>query len=136
MSLKTLCTLKYQGIDVSAQAVSFVLDYDKTQRKAKERENLSLMILPQFTVFNLTKAEPILAEFVKRTRNEKGCLYYGWSLSGDQLICEEIYVDAASIKIHLENIGPLIAELTADGVAKLESIALHGPSGEVDKLRE
>ena len=93
------------------------------------------MILPRFTVINQTKAEPILAEFVKRTRNETGCLYYGWSLSDNQLICEEIYVDAAAVTAHLANVGPLIALLTAEGVAQMDSIALHGPAGEVEKLK-
>jgi len=133
---QTLWTPKPQGIDVSAQAVAFVLGYADAQRNAKEKENTSLMILPRFTVIDQSKAEPILAEFVKRTRNEAGCLYYGWSLDGNQLVCEETYVDAAAVAVHLENIGPLIAQLTAEGVGKMDSIELHGPAGEVEKCKK
>ena len=81
------------------------------------------MILPRFTIADQSKAEPIMAEFVKRTRNEAGCLYYGWSSDGDQLVCEEIYVDAAAVAVHLANIGPLIAQLTEASVGKMDSIS-------------
>ena len=94
------------------------------------------MILPRFTVIDKSKAEPIMAEFVKKTRNEAGCLYYGWSLCGDQLVCEEIYLNAAAVAAHLQNIGPQIGQITAEGVAKLDSIALHGPAGEVEKCKK
>ena len=94
------------------------------------------MILPRFTVTSQSKAEPILAEFVKRTRNEAGCLYYGWSLNGDQLVGEEIYVDSASVAAHLASVGPLIGGLTAGGIARLDSIELHGPAGEVEKCKK
>lgn len=77
-----------------------------------------------------------MAEFVKRTRTEAGCLYYGWSLSGDKLTCEETYVDAAAVLAHCANVGPLIAEITAEGIGKMDFIELHGPAGEVDKCRK
>ena len=109
---------------------------EEEERKAKENENTSLMILPRFTVISQSMAEPILAEFIKRSRNEAGCLYYGWTLDGDQLVCEEIYVDAASVHAHLANVGSLIGPLTNGGIAKLDSIALHGPAGEVEKCKK
>ena len=95
-----------------------------------------MMILPRFTVIDKSKAEPIMAEFVKKTRNEAGCLYYGWSLCGDQLVCEEIYLNATAVAAHLQNIGPQIGQITAEGVAKLDSIELHGPAGEVEKCKK
>lgn len=126
---------KGAGIDVSAKAVGFVLGYASAQRNIKEKTNTSLMIVPRFTLACKSKAEPIMAEFVKRTRNEAGCLYYGWSLCDDQLVCEEIYVDAAAVHVHFKNIGPLIAKITEASVAKLDSIELHGPAGEVQKCK-
>merc|ERR1711908_257562 len=100
---------KAVGIDVSVQATSFVLGYAAAQApaqpKAKERTNTSLMIVPRFTVIDKSKAEPIMAAFVKKTRNESGCLYYGWSMCDDQLVCEEIYVDATAVAVHLKNIA-------------------------------
>ena len=113
---QTLWIPKHQGIDVSSDAVAFVLGYTNAQRKAKEKSNTSLMITPTFTVVNQSKAEPIMAEFVKRTRTEAGCLYYGWSLRGDKLVCEEIYEDSTAVLAHCANVGPLLAEFTAEGV--------------------
>jgi len=117
-------------------ATSFVLGYASAQRKAKERTNTSMMIVPRFTVIDKSKAEPIMAVFVKKTRNESGCLYYGWSMSDDQLVCEEIYVDATAVAAHLKNIGEQIGQITAEGVCKLDSIELHGPAGEVEKCKK
>ena len=94
------------------------------------------MIVPRFTIADQSKAEPIMVEFAKRTRNEVGCLYYGWSSDGDQLVCEETYVSAAAVAVHLANIGPLIAQITDASVGKLDSIELHGPAGEVEKCKK
>jgi len=128
---------KDAGINVSADAVGFILGYTTARRKVREGQNTSLMILPRFTVIDKSKAEPILAEFVKKTRdNDPGCLYYGWSLCGDQLVCEEIYCNAAAVAAHLKNIGPQIGQITAEGVCKLDSIELHGPAGEVEKCKK
>lgn len=131
-----LAASKDAGVDVSTDAVGFVLGYAAAQRKVREGQNTSLMILPRFTVIDKSKAEPIMAEFVKKTRNEAGCLYYGWSLCGDQLVCEEIYLNAAAVAAHLQNIGPQIGQITAEGVAKMDSIELHGPAGEVEKCKK
>lgn len=127
---------KDAGINVSAEAVGFVLGYAAAQRKVKEGQNTSLMIVPRFTVIDKSKSEPIMAEFVKKTRTEAGCLYYGWSLCGDQLLCEEIYCNAEAVAAHLKNIGPQIGQITAEGICKLDSIELHGPAGEVEKCKK
>ena len=44
-----------------------------------------MTIQPTFTVNDWGKAKPIMEEFVTRVRNnEGGCMYYGWSKTGDK----------------------------------------------------
>ena len=61
-------------------------------------------------------------------------LYYGFTMDGDKAVCKEGYKSAQGFLDHLGNVdGPLKAALT---VADITSIEVHGPQGEVDKLRE
>ena len=91
-----------------------------------------LTIHPTFTLLDKTKALPIMAKFVEATKKEKGCIYYGWTICGDKLFCREAYVNGAAVNAHLENVGKLIGEILADGVAKLDSIEMHGDSKELE----
>jgi quinol monooxygenase YgiN len=99
-----------------------------------------LTIQPTFTVQDWTRAKPIMEDFVTRTRKEANCMYYGWSKTGDKpgdkLFCREAYTDAAAVLEHIENIGPCVDALLAEGVATLDEISLHGPSAELDKCKE
>jgi len=88
-------------------------------------------INPTFTVEDWAKAEPIMKDFVEKTKTEKGCIYYGWCKTGDKLKCREAYVDGAAVNAHLENVGPCIQALLADGIAKLESIDIQCPEDQV-----
>lgn len=92
-------------------------------------------IHPYFTVVDEAAARPILADFVAKTRAESGCMWYGWNKLGDKLFCEEAYVDAAAVLAHLENIATCLEQML-DGPAKLDSIELHGPAAELQKLKE
>jgi len=93
-----------------------------------------LTIEPTFTILNKELAEPIMAEFVEKTKTEKGCLYYGWSMDGDKLFCREAYVDGEAVLAHLGNVGPCIDALLKES-AKLERISIHGPQAELDKVK-
>jgi quinol monooxygenase YgiN len=92
-------------------------------------------IQPYFKVHSgkLTEFKALCERFVERTRNEEGCLYYGWSFDGDQVHCREGYRDAAATVAHIENVGPLVAE--AVKIADVVRFELHGPAAELDKLR-
>merc|ERR1712094_159221 len=46
-------------------------------------------IQPTFTIKDLKKAEPFMKKCVDLTKNEKGCMYYGWTIQGDKLFCRE-----------------------------------------------
>merc|ERR1711977_816863 len=59
---------------------------------------------------------------VDLTRNEKGCMYYGWTIQGDKLFCREAYVDAAAVQAHLDNIVPSVGEMLDSGAASLDKI--------------
>jgi quinol monooxygenase YgiN len=92
-------------------------------------------IHPTFTVLDWDKAKPIMAEFINTTRTERGCLYYGWTLVGDKLTCREGYVDGASVNAHLKNVGDSIGALLSEGIAKLISIEIHGPSDQLELVK-
>ena len=92
-------------------------------------------IHPTFTVIDWQKAKPVMAEFVTKTRSESGCLYYGWTLTGDKLKCREAYVDGNSVNEHLKNVGDCITALLADGVATLDSINIHGPADQLELVK-
>merc|ERR1712232_174148 len=91
-------------------------------------------IHPYFTILDKSKAKPIMEEFVMKTDTEKGCIYYGWDLDGDDLFCREAYLDASAVLAHLENVGPCIDKILA-GPAKLKRIEFHGPFSELAKLK-
>eukprot|EP00947_MAST-08B_sp_MAST-8B-sp1_P004245 g4245.t1 len=95
-----------------------------------------LTIQPTFTISDWESAEPIMAEFVKRTRDETGCVFYGWNRTANKLFCREAYADAAGVLAHLDNIGDCVGMLLEDEkVATLDAIELHGPAEELAKCK-
>jgi len=94
-----------------------------------------MTIQPTFTVKDWARAKPIMDEFIEATKTEAGCIYYGWSTSGDKLFCREAYDNAESCLAHLANVGALVGKLTEASIASLDEIALHGPEAELDKCK-
>lgn len=78
--------------------------------------------------------ESLVEEFVEATRQETGCLYYGFCFNGSQALCREGYVDGDAFLAHLDNVGELFAR--AQKLADVTRMELHGPAAEIDKLRE
>ena len=74
-----------------------------------------------------------LPAFVEKTKGEAKNLYYGFTVSGDEIFCREAYADAEGVLAHLENVGPELGEMLK--LADLTRIELHGPASELDKLR-
>lgn len=74
-----------------------------------------------------------LPAFVAKSKNEPKNLFYEFTINGDEVFCREGYADAAGLLAHLENVGALLAE--AFKIADLTRIELHGPAGELDKLK-
>ena len=70
---------------------------------------------------------------VAQTSEEEGCQFYGFSFDGSEAHCRESYRDAGALLTHLERNGPLLEE--ALGMSELVRLEVHGPAGELDKLR-
>jgi hypothetical protein len=71
--------------------------------------------------------------FIEKTANEEKNLFYGFTLSGDEIFCREGYADAEGLLTHLDNVGTLLAEGLK--IADLTRLEVHGPAAELDKLR-
>ena len=56
-------------------------------------------------------------------------------MSEDKLFCREAYLDGEAANAHLKNVGALIGEILADGVAKLDSIEIHGDAKELELVK-
>ena len=51
----------------------------------------------------------ILPEFIAKTRDETGNLFYEFSVNGDEVFCREGYENAEALLAHLENVGAMLA---------------------------
>jgi quinol monooxygenase YgiN len=80
------------------------------------------------------EVEEVLKEFVATTRSEPLCLFYEFTVNGDEVFCREGYIGAEGTLAHLQNVGAVIEKmLQFSDMTKLE---FHGPAAEIDKLRE
>lgn len=75
-----------------------------------------------------------LPAFRAKTAAEEKNLFYDFTVNGDEIFCREGYDGAQALLTHLENIGALLAE--ALKIADLTRLEVHGPAGELDKLRK
>jgi len=82
----------------------------------------------------LEQVKATFPAFVKKTASEKGCLFYGFTVNGDEILCREAYESAGGVLNHLDNVGGLLAELLK--MANLTRLEIHGPARELEKLRE
>jgi len=76
----------------------------------------------------------LMTRFVERTKTEATCLYYDFTVSGDQVFCREAYVGAAGVLAHLENVNACIEEALT--LSELYRVEVHGPAAEIAALRE
>ncbi len=93
-------------------------------------------IVPYFKVKSgqLEAFKELVKEFVKKTKAEADCLYYGFTFNGDQAHCREGYKDAAGLLLHLDSVGALLEE--ALKISDITQLEVHGPEEELAKLRE
>ncbi len=80
------------------------------------------------------EAEAVMTEFVATTKSEDKCLFYEFTVNGDEVFCREGYIGAAGTLAHLENVGPVIAKMLQ--VSDMTRLEFHGPAAELDQLRE
>src|SRR5256885_12825629 len=64
--------------------------------------------------------------FVEKTATEKDCLFYGFTVSGDEVLCREAYESAEGVLAHLENIGGLAPRML--DLADFPPAGVHGPA--------
>jgi quinol monooxygenase YgiN len=109
-------------------------------KSEKEHESMTspdtcCSIVPYFKVHEgqLDRFKALCQEFVARTKSESGCLYYGYSFSGVEAHCREAYRDADGVLAHLANVGPMLPKLLE--LADLTCFEVHGPAGELEKLK-
>lgn len=76
----------------------------------------------------------LIDRFIERTSSEESCLYYDFTINGDEVHCREAYVGAAGAMAHLGNVDDLLKEgLAISDLARLE---IHGSATELDQMRE
>ena len=73
-------------------------------------------------------------KFVETTASEKECLFYRFTVNGDEILCREAYASAGGVLDHLDNVGELLAEVLK--IASLTRLEIHGPASELEKLKE
>ena len=81
----------------------------------------------------LQMLKDVLPEFVAKTRDETGNLFYEFTISGDEVFCREGYVNAEALLEHLGNVKAMLE--AALQIAELIRIEVHGPAAELEKLK-
>ena len=79
------------------------------------------------------QVECLLREFVAKTRSEPLCLFYEFTVNGDEVFCREGYVGSAGVLAHLENVGAILGKMLT--VSDLTRLEFHGPAEDIDQLR-
>jgi quinol monooxygenase YgiN len=99
-------------------------------------EDKCCSIVPYFSVHDgkLEAFKALCERFVEKTRPEPGCLYYGFTFDGNEAHCREGYTGAEAVLVHLENVGALLQESLK--ISDLLRLEIHGPAGELAKLRQ
>jgi hypothetical protein len=95
----------------------------------------AVSIHPYFKVQpgKMEAARALLPKFVEKTKTEPKCLYYEFTRNGDVVFCREGYADAEGALAHLGNVGELLGEMMK--ISDLIRLELHGPAGELEKLK-
>ncbi|MFT5396179.1 MAG: hypothetical protein ACI85N_001376 [Gammaproteobacteria bacterium] len=93
-------------------------------------------LVPYFKVAEgkLDEFRGLCEQFMEITeKNEPNCLYYGFSIKDDVVYCREGYANAEAVLAHLDNAGALLGE--ALKICEIARLEVHGPEGELAKLR-
>jgi quinol monooxygenase YgiN len=91
---------------------------------------------PYFKVHpgKIDEIKALLPRFVEKATTEEACLFYAFSMNGNEFFCREAYENAAELLAHMGNIAGLLAK--AMKIADLTRIEVHGPASELDKLKD
>ncbi|MBX2881227.1 MAG: hypothetical protein KTR32_14890 [Granulosicoccus sp.] len=99
-------------------------------------EDTMCTLVPYFTVQDgkLDEFKALGEQMVTATKSEADCLFYGFTFNGNRALCREGYTGAAGILAHLQNVDALLQQALA--IASLDVFEIHGPSDQIDQLRE
>lgn len=99
-------------------------------------EDTVCTLVPYFTVQEgkLAEFKALGEQMVQRTQSESEVAFYGFSFSGQRAHCREGYRSAAGILAHLENVDSLLKQALA--IASLDTLEVHGPAEQLDKLKK
>jgi hypothetical protein len=81
----------------------------------------------------LAEAKAKLSEFISKTSQEAGNLYYDFTIRDDVVFCREAYDGAAGLLKHLDNVGTVLGEFL--GLADVIRVEVHGAAAELEKLK-
>jgi quinol monooxygenase YgiN len=95
----------------------------------------SVSLHPYFLVNpgRMAEVKALLREFVARSAEESGSLYYEFTINGDTVFCRESYISAEAVLTHLTNVDDLLQRMLT--LATVSRVEVHGPAAELDKLR-
>ena len=92
---------------------------------------------PYFKVHpgKLNEFKGAIPKFMERSATEGNrCLFYEFTINGDEIFCREGYPDATAAIAHLNNVGPLLAD--ALQMADLIRVEAHGPAAELARIKK
>jgi quinol monooxygenase YgiN len=82
----------------------------------------------------IDEIKTLLPRFVQKAATEEACLFYAFSINGNEFFCREAYENAEGLLVHMGNVAGLLAK--AMKIADLTRIEVHGPASELDKLKD
>ena len=96
----------------------------------------SVSIHPYFKVHSgqMEAAKAFLRRMVENTLPEAKCLYYDFTINGDEVFCREAYIGADGLLEHIASVNPILSEFLQ--IADVIRVELHGPAEELEKLKE
>ena len=89
---------------------------------------------PTYRVTDWDLATSVVGTIQERTALEPGCIYCGWSATGDLLSLRSAHSNADALLEHLGNVASQLTEL-ATGPACVERLELHGPSMQLERCK-
>jgi hypothetical protein len=102
-------------------------------------DDTTVAFMPFFAIKEAENFFEVCNLCIEKVKSEDLCLGYGFSVSAgphqNMAFCRESFLNAEGVIAHLHNIEILFKE----GLCKygeLVSLQIHGPKGELDKLRE
>jgi hypothetical protein len=130
-SLKDLLSSNWAYADGAFFVPSKYLEHANQGRLVSDE---TLCVLVYWDIKDYARFLAGVKDFQHLTKQEEKVRYYGFCMYGSKAICREGYDCAEGFLEHLQNVdGPLKAAMECADVTRVE---VHGPSSEVDKLRE